>query len=65
MMPIPSNVNLSNERISHVSAGFTHRINERWDVLVEAYAQQLDDLVQFLDWTGKINTENWPPNEQG
>ena len=41
----PSNVNLSNERISHVSAGFTHRINERWDVLVEAYAQQLDDLV--------------------
>jgi len=27
--------------------------------------QQLDDLVQFLDWTGKINTEHWPPNEQG
>jgi nitric oxide reductase subunit C len=27
--------------------------------------QQLDDLVQFLEWTGKINTENWPPNVEG
>ena len=27
--------------------------------------QQLDDLVKFLEWTGKVNTENWPPNIQG
>lgn len=41
----PSNFGLSNERITHLSAGFTHRINDRWDLLVEAYAQKLDDLV--------------------
>lgn len=27
--------------------------------------QQLDDLVQFLKWTSKVNTENWPPNAEG
>ncbi len=27
--------------------------------------QQLDDLVKFLEWTGKIDTEKWPPNIQG
>ena len=27
--------------------------------------QQLEDLVQFLDWTSKINTEKWPPNIEG
>jgi nitric oxide reductase subunit C len=27
--------------------------------------QQLDDMVQFLDWTSKINTEKWPPNIEG
>ena len=26
---------------------------------------QLDDLVQFLDWSSKINTEKWPPNIEG
>ena len=41
----PSNRDLANERIAHLSAGFTHRINDRWDLLVEAYAQKLDDLV--------------------
>lgn len=41
----PSNLDLANERITHLSVGFTHRINERWDLLVEAYAQKLDDLV--------------------
>jgi hypothetical protein len=41
----PSNLGLANERITHLSAGFTHRINDRWDLLVEAYAQKLDDLV--------------------
>ena len=41
----PSNFGLANERIAHLSAGFTHRINDRWDLLVEAYSQKLDDLV--------------------
>ncbi len=27
--------------------------------------QQLNDLVDFLKWTGEINTENWPPNIEG
>ena len=27
--------------------------------------QQLDDVVQFLDWTSKITTEKWPPNIEG
>jgi len=27
--------------------------------------QQLDDLTEFLKWTSKINTENWPPNIEG
>ena len=27
--------------------------------------QQLDDLVKFLEWTGKIDTNQWPPNIQG
>jgi nitric oxide reductase subunit C len=28
-------------------------------------AKQLDDLVEFLKWTGEINTEKWPPNIEG
>lgn len=27
--------------------------------------QQLDDMVEFLKWTGEINTEKWPPNIEG
>jgi len=27
--------------------------------------QQLDDLVDFLKWSGEINTEKWPPNIEG
>lgn len=27
--------------------------------------QQLDDLVEFLKWTGRVNTEQWPPNREG
>lgn len=27
--------------------------------------QQLDDLVEFLRWSGNINTEKWPPNIEG
>ncbi len=27
--------------------------------------QQLNDLVDFLEWTSKIDTQNWPPNLAG
>ncbi len=27
--------------------------------------QQLNDLVDFLEWTSKIKTQNWPPNLAG
>jgi len=27
--------------------------------------QQLDDLIEFLKWTSKVETESWPPNIQG
>ena len=27
--------------------------------------QQLEDLVQFLKWTSRVNTEKWPPNKEG
>jgi nitric oxide reductase subunit C len=27
--------------------------------------QQLDDLTEFLKWTGEINTNRWPPNIEG
>ena len=27
--------------------------------------EQLDDLVEFLKWTGEIDTESWPPNIEG
>ncbi len=26
---------------------------------------QLDNLVEFLKWTGDVNTEKWPPNIEG
>lgn len=26
---------------------------------------QLDDMVEFLKWTNRINTEKWPPNIEG
>lgn len=27
--------------------------------------QQLDDLIDFLEWTSRINTQGWPPNIGG
>lgn len=27
--------------------------------------EELDHLVEFLKWSGEINTENWPPNIEG
>lgn len=27
--------------------------------------QELKDLADFLEWTGRIKTQNWPPNKAG
>jgi len=27
--------------------------------------KELDDLAAFLEWTNKIKTNNWPPNNAG
>ena len=27
--------------------------------------QELDDLIDFLEWTSRIDTQGWPPNEAG
>jgi nitric oxide reductase subunit C len=27
--------------------------------------QELDDLANFLEWTAKIKTQNWPPHKSG
>jgi nitric oxide reductase subunit C len=27
--------------------------------------QELNDLAEFLRWTSKIKTQNWPPNDAG
>lgn len=27
--------------------------------------QELSDLADFLEWTGRIKTQNWPPNKAG
>lgn len=27
--------------------------------------QELDDLIDFLEWTSRINTQGWPPNNAG
>ncbi len=27
--------------------------------------QELDDLVDFLEWTSRIDTQNWPPHDAG
>ena len=27
--------------------------------------QELDDLIDFLEWTSRIDTQGWPPNNAG
>lgn len=45
----PGNFNLANEKTNHVSVGVNRRIGKNWDVLAEAYYQQLRDLVTESD----------------
>ncbi|MEM6604802.1 MAG: carboxypeptidase regulatory-like domain-containing protein [Pseudomonadota bacterium] len=39
------NFELANEEIAHLSVGLDYQINDFWNVLVEAYHQDLSDLV--------------------
>jgi hypothetical protein len=41
----PDNFDLANEEIAHIGLGFDYDINPTWNVMVEAYYQELDDLV--------------------
>ena len=43
----------------------THAPGRRQMPQFHLNAQQLDDLTEFLKWTNRINTENWPPNKEG
>lgn len=27
--------------------------------------KELDELIDFFEWTSRINTQNWPPNDAG
>ena len=33
-----------------------------WELQLD---QRDDDLTEFLTWTGRVNTEKWPPNIEG
>lgn len=39
------NFELANEEIAHVGVGLSYDINDDWNVMVEGYYQQLDDLI--------------------
>lgn len=48
-----------------IKAQPTHVEGRRQMPQFDLSEQQLDDMVEFLKWTGDINTENWPPNIEG
>ena len=48
-----------------IKAQPTHAPGRRQMPQFNLSEQQLNDLVEFLKWTGEINTENWPPNIEG
>jgi len=41
----PVNFDLANEEIAHVSLGFDYDLSNNWNLMIEAYYQELDDLV--------------------
>lgn len=54
----PVNFGLTNERTNHVSLGVNRQFGSNWDVLVEAYYQQLRDLVTEPDAVTGLATNN-------
>jgi hypothetical protein len=41
----PTNFNLESEQVTHVGLGFAYRLSDKLDLLVEAYYQDLDNLL--------------------
>ena len=41
----PDNFDLANEKITHVGVGLDYGFGDTWNVIAEAYYQELDDLV--------------------
>ena len=54
----PANFGLENERVQHVSVGIERQFGPQWNVLVEGYYQQLDNLVTEGDAVTGIATNN-------
>ena len=54
----PANFRLENERVQHVSVGIERQLGPQWNVLVEGYYQQLDNLVTEGDAVTGIATNN-------
>ena len=54
----PANFGLENERVHHVSVGIERQFGPQWNLLVEGYYQQLDNLVTEGDAVTGIATNN-------
>ena len=54
----PANFGLKNERVDHVSVGIERQFGQQWNVIVEGYYQQLDNLVTERDAVTGIATNN-------
>jgi hypothetical protein len=51
----PANFRLKNEKLTHLGAGVEVRIADKWNLLVDAYAQRIDDrLVEGSRTSGRI-----------
>jgi hypothetical protein len=51
----PANFRLKNEKLTHLGAGVEVRIADKWNLLVDAYAQSIDDrLVEGSRTSGRI-----------
>lgn len=48
-----------------INAQPTHSPGRRQMPQFNFTEQQMNDLIEFLRWTGNINTEKWPPNVEG
>ncbi len=53
-----SNFTLANEKTDHISVGINREIGKDWNVLVEAYYQELSDLVTESDAVTGLATNN-------
>ncbi len=54
----PSNFGLANEKTDHLSVGVSRQVGKDWNVLVEAYYQELSDLVTESDAVTGLSSNN-------